>query len=45
MNFITGEAAQVGAPKLGMTVTTNAGGDDLLLLYDAYIPFYDKLGS
>ena len=44
LNFLTGEAAQVGAPKLGLTVTTNASGDDALFLYEGYVPYYDKLG-
>lgn len=45
LNFIAGEASQVGGPKLSMTVTTNASGDDAHFLYEGYVPYYDRLGS
>ncbi len=40
---LTGElvSLQTGAVKLGFTITTNASGDDILILYERYEP-YDK---
>jgi len=44
LNLLSGEAAQVGAPRLGLTVTTNASGDDLLMIHEGYVPYYGPLG-
>lgn len=33
-----------GAAKLGLTLTTNASGDDSLILYERYKPYFGPLG-
>ena len=33
-----------GAARLGFTITTNATGDDILILYEGYKPYYGLLG-
>lgn len=45
LNFLTGPASQVGAPRIGLTVTTQASGDDALFLYEGYVPWFDSLSG